>query len=200
MAITAKVTSQKKRRGEEDEGHARSDRPVLNRFTVFLSKGFRPLDVGRPELSAGVDLYDDNCHIPAPFPRRRARAAWVKNHASATASMKPQAPAVRLARGRMAVPHDKKDLPMAQSGSSTQKRNAADDLTNKAADLAERTGDRIERTVQDLADQGRQATEHVQVVAENFKTAVDKSVKDQPLTTLAVAAGIGFVIGALWKS
>ncbi|MBN8913150.1 MAG: DUF883 family protein [Rhizobiales bacterium] len=88
---------------------------------------------------------------------------------------------------------------MAQSA-STQTRNAADELADKAANLAERTGDRIERTVQDLADQGRQATEQVQVVAENFKTAVDKSVKDQPLTTLAVAAGIGFVIGALWKS
>ncbi|WP_072395242.1 DUF883 family protein [Hyphomicrobium sp. CS1GBMeth3] len=89
---------------------------------------------------------------------------------------------------------------MAQTTSSTNTRNAADDLADKAANLAERTGEQIERTVQNFADQGRQATEHVQVVAENFKTAVDKSVKDQPLTTLAIAAGIGFVIGALWKS
>jgi ElaB/YqjD/DUF883 family membrane-anchored ribosome-binding protein len=88
---------------------------------------------------------------------------------------------------------------MAQSASTTT-RNAADDLADKAANLAEKTGERIERTVQNFADQGRQATEQVQEVAGNFKTAVDKSVKDQPLTTLAVAAGIGFVIGALWKS
>lgn len=88
---------------------------------------------------------------------------------------------------------------MAQTTSSTNTRTA-DELADKAAGLAERTGEKIERTVQDFADQGRQATEHVQVVAENFKTAVDKSVKDQPLTTLAIAAGIGFVIGALWKS
>ena len=51
-----------------------------------------------------------------------------------------------------------------------------------------------------VADQGREATEQVQEVAQNFKTAVDKAVKEQPLTTLAVAAGVGFVIGALWKS
>jgi ElaB/YqjD/DUF883 family membrane-anchored ribosome-binding protein len=51
-----------------------------------------------------------------------------------------------------------------------------------------------------VTDQGRQATENVQVVADNIKSAVDKSIKDQPLTTLAVAAGLGFVIGALWKS
>ena len=96
---------------------------------------------------------------------------------------------------------------MAQTTSSTNTRSGsdygratADDLADKAANLAERTGEQIERTVQNFAEQGRQATEHVQVVAENFKTAVDKSVKDQPLTTLAVAAGIGFIIGALWKS
>lgn len=85
---------------------------------------------------------------------------------------------------------------MAQSASSTNTREAADELAGKAANLAERTGEQIER----FAEQGRQATEQVQVVAENFKTAVDKSVKDQPLTTLAIAAGVGFVIGALWKS
>lgn len=92
---------------------------------------------------------------------------------------------------------------MAQSTSSTSTRSAgdfgrtaADDIADKAANLAEKTGEQIER----FAEQGRQATEQVQVVAENFKTAVDKSVKEQPLTTLAVAAGLGFVIGALWKS
>jgi ElaB/YqjD/DUF883 family membrane-anchored ribosome-binding protein len=37
-------------------------------------------------------------------------------------------------------------------------------------------------------------------VAGNLKGAVDKSVKDQPMTTLAVAAAVGFVLGALWKS
>ncbi|MGE0023753.1 MAG: hypothetical protein AB7S70_09010 [Hyphomicrobium sp.] len=93
---------------------------------------------------------------------------------------------------------------MAQSTSNT--RTASDysrtveDVAGKAADLAERTGEQIERTVQNFAEQGRQATEQIQVVADNFKSAVDKSVKDQPLTTLAIAAGVGFVIGALWKS
>ena len=37
-------------------------------------------------------------------------------------------------------------------------------------------------------------------VAGNLKGAVDKSVKDQPMATLAVAAALGFVLGALWKS
>ena len=37
-------------------------------------------------------------------------------------------------------------------------------------------------------------------VAGNLKGAVAKSVKDQPMATLAVAAAVGFVLGALWKS
>ena len=40
----------------------------------------------------------------------------------------------------------------------------------------------------------------MQEVAGNIKGAVDKSVKDQPMATLAVVAAVGFVLGALWKS
>ncbi|MDO9381281.1 MAG: hypothetical protein Q7T86_00300 [Hyphomicrobiaceae bacterium] len=79
-------------------------------------------------------------------------------------------------------------------------RNTAEDLASKASDQIERVVSGVEQTARNLADQGRQAGEQVGVVADNFKSAVDKSVKDQPLTTLAVAAAVGFVIGALWKS
>jgi ElaB/YqjD/DUF883 family membrane-anchored ribosome-binding protein len=37
-------------------------------------------------------------------------------------------------------------------------------------------------------------------VAGNLKGAVDKSVKDQPMATLALAAVVGFVLGAIWKA
>ena len=33
-----------------------------------------------------------------------------------------------------------------------------------------------------------------------MRGAVDKSIKDQPIATLAVVAVAGFVLGALWKS
>jgi ElaB/YqjD/DUF883 family membrane-anchored ribosome-binding protein len=50
------------------------------------------------------------------------------------------------------------------------------------------------------ADQMRDVTDRTGEVAGNFKRAVDKSVKEQPMTTLVMAAAIGFVLGALWKS
>ena len=37
-------------------------------------------------------------------------------------------------------------------------------------------------------------------VAGNLKGAVDKSVKDQPMATLALAAAVSFVLGAIWKA
>lgn len=76
----------------------------------------------------------------------------------------------------------------------------AEDLADKASEQLERVVSNVESAAKSLADQGRQAGEQVQVVADNFKTAVDKSVKDQPITTLVVAAAVGFVVGALWKS
>lgn len=89
----------------------------------------------------------------------------------------------------------------------TDYSRSAEELADKASNVAGKASEQINRVAQDvestarsLAEQGRQATEQVQIVADNFKSAIDKSVRDQPITTLVMAAGLGFVIGALWKS
>ena len=51
-----------------------------------------------------------------------------------------------------------------------------------------------------VAAQGRDAGQQVQEVAGNIKGAVDKSVKNQPMATLALIGAVGFVLGALWKA
>jgi ElaB/YqjD/DUF883 family membrane-anchored ribosome-binding protein len=73
-------------------------------------------------------------------------------------------------------------------------------LADKATDQFGRAADSVENVAGKIAEQGRVAGEQVQEVAGNIKGAVDKSVKDQPMATLAVAAALGFVLGALWKS
>jgi len=90
---------------------------------------------------------------------------------------------------------------------ATGASNATDALVNKASDFASVAGQKIESAVDEAgtvarnaAAQARDAGERVQAVAGNVKTAVDKSVRDQPMATLAVAAAMGFVLGALWKS
>jgi ElaB/YqjD/DUF883 family membrane-anchored ribosome-binding protein len=92
-----------------------------------------------------------------------------------------------------------------------QSSNAASDLKEKATDQFEkmadsatdqlgRAADTVEQVASRVAEQGRAAGQQVQEVATNIRSAVDKSVKDQPMATLAVVAALGFVLGALWKS
>ena len=73
-------------------------------------------------------------------------------------------------------------------------------LREKAGERLENAADHVESAMKTVAERGREAGENVQKVADNLKTAVDTSVKDQPMATLAVAAALGFVLGALWKS
>jgi ElaB/YqjD/DUF883 family membrane-anchored ribosome-binding protein len=73
-------------------------------------------------------------------------------------------------------------------------------MADKATDQFGRVADQAEAIANRVTEQGRDAAERVQEVAGNFKGAVDRSVKDQPMATLAVAAVLGFVLGALWKS
>jgi ElaB/YqjD/DUF883 family membrane-anchored ribosome-binding protein len=73
-------------------------------------------------------------------------------------------------------------------------------VADKATDQFKRVADQAEDVATRVAEHGREAGERVQEVAGNIKGAVDKSVKDQPMATLAMVAVVGFVLGALWKS
>jgi ElaB/YqjD/DUF883 family membrane-anchored ribosome-binding protein len=71
----------------------------------------------------------------------------------------------------------------------------ADTTTEKLENLANRAQDVAERA----AEQAREYGEKAQEAARNFKPFVEKSMKEKPMGTLAVAAVIGFALGALWK-
>lgn len=64
---------------------------------------------------------------------------------------------------------------------------------DEAADKARRTAAQAEFAAQD-------ATHAVRDVAHNFGNALDDSLQKQPMTTLAMAVGVGFILGALWKA
>jgi ElaB/YqjD/DUF883 family membrane-anchored ribosome-binding protein len=73
-------------------------------------------------------------------------------------------------------------------------------MADKATDNFKNMANQAEDVANRMVDQGREVGERMQEVAGNFKGAVDRSVKDQPMATLAMAAVVGFVLGALWKS
>ncbi len=103
-----------------------------------------------------------------------------------------------------------KTYPHSESGNGKRGQTASDmaeQVADKAAEYAGKAGEQFDRavesaegTIRSVAGTGREAGERVQEVAGNFKSAVDKSVKDQPMATLAVVGALGFVLGALWKS
>jgi ElaB/YqjD/DUF883 family membrane-anchored ribosome-binding protein len=79
-------------------------------------------------------------------------------------------------------------------------RPSGNDFATRATDTVRSAADQASDMAGRVSDQGREAGERMQEVAGNFKGALDRSVKDQPMATLALAAMVGFVMGALWKS
>jgi len=58
----------------------------------------------------------------------------------------------------------------------------------------------LEGVDQGIIGQATAAKDDVMQVADNFSTAFQKSLDNNPRATLAMAAVVGFVLGALWKS
>jgi ElaB/YqjD/DUF883 family membrane-anchored ribosome-binding protein len=46
---------------------------------------------------------------------------------------------------------------------------------------------------------GREAMDNVREVGDAFGVAIEKSVTKRPYTTLVLALGLGFLLGALWR-
>ncbi len=74
------------------------------------------------------------------------------------------------------------------------------DAGTRAADAVGRAAAHVEQTRDELLSQGAELSSNVQKVGKNFSKALDKSVSDQPMTTLGLAVAAGFVLGALWKA
>lgn len=96
---------------------------------------------------------------------------------------------------------------MVRQDPPSEARAAANDLVDRVADVGMRAADsvgraaaRVEDTREEILAQGAQLSANVQKVGKNFSKALDKSISDQPMTTLGLAVVTGFVLGALWKA
>ena len=65
------------------------------------------------------------------------------------------------------------------------------------------TGDtetpKLAKRAEELINQAREYGAQAQHAVQNLKPFLEKSAKEQPITTLAALAAVGFVLGALWK-
>jgi ElaB/YqjD/DUF883 family membrane-anchored ribosome-binding protein len=58
----------------------------------------------------------------------------------------------------------------------------------------------VDSAISDASAKGREAVDAFRDVADTFGDAVDDSLKRRPYATLAMVAGIGFLLGAVWRS
>lgn len=80
-------------------------------------------------------------------------------------------------------------------GTGDRFRETADAAAGQLQEAADRAHEFAGKVAQEAREYGERAQEAVQ----NVKPFVEKSLKEQPMTTLAVAAALGFALGALWK-
>lgn len=88
-------------------------------------------------------------------------------------------------------------------------------LTQQVADLISRKKDetmsqvksefrtaqaKVDSAISDVSAKGRETIDAFSDVADTFGDAVDDSLRKRPYATLAVVAGIGFLLGAVWRS
>jgi ElaB/YqjD/DUF883 family membrane-anchored ribosome-binding protein len=88
-----------------------------------------------------------------------------------------------------------KDSADASDAGKDRLREMADVATDKVKHFTESA----EEIAGKVAEHAREYGEKAQEAVKNFKPYVEKSMKEQPMATLGVAAVIGFVLGALWK-
>ena len=76
---------------------------------------------------------------------------------------------------------------------------SGDDALGEAKAQLRRIKDNVDAIISGAGEKGREAREAVLDVTENFTDALEDSLQARPLTTLALAIGVGFVFGATWR-
>lgn len=72
-------------------------------------------------------------------------------------------------------------------------------VSDKGSAAWQRAKSSMDGVMSDAQAKGQEAVGAVREVSNNFTDAVDESIRTRPYTTLAVVAGLGFVLGATWR-
>jgi ElaB/YqjD/DUF883 family membrane-anchored ribosome-binding protein len=82
----------------------------------------------------------------------------------------------------------------------TAMRDDVGKLSQQVVDLlSAKGGAAYKRAKKNFDAKTGEATEAMRDVRDTFADAIEESVQERPYATLAIALGIGFVIGATWR-
>jgi ElaB/YqjD/DUF883 family membrane-anchored ribosome-binding protein len=71
--------------------------------------------------------------------------------------------------------------------------------TDAPRDYAKQASENAQKAADTVTEQAREYGEKMQEAARQARPYVEKSLREQPLITLAGVAAIGFLLGTLWK-
>ena len=91
------------------------------------------------------------------------------------------------------------DLEVLRRDVANLAQQIADILANKGNAAWGRAKSNLRGVMSDAEGQGHEAVAAVREVGDHMVEAIDKSLKERPYTTLALAAGLGFLFGATWR-
>jgi ElaB/YqjD/DUF883 family membrane-anchored ribosome-binding protein len=74
-----------------------------------------------------------------------------------------------------------------------------DQAARKARYQMNRAKQSVDGVLSEAGDIGSEAADAMREVRDTLADAVEESVQNRPFTTLALALGAGFVIGAVWR-
>lgn len=92
-----------------------------------------------------------------------------------------------------------KDLQMLRDDFSRLAQQVADIVANRGTAAWQRARSGAEGVVSDAQDKSREAVDAMREVSDKLVEAVDESIKNRPYTTMALALGLGFLFGAMWR-
>jgi ElaB/YqjD/DUF883 family membrane-anchored ribosome-binding protein len=91
------------------------------------------------------------------------------------------------------------DLQSLRDDFSRLAEQVADILANRGNAAWQRAKASVDDAVSGAQETGQDAADALREVSDHFVEAVDESIKTRPYTTLAIAAGLGFLFGMAWR-
>ena len=76
----------------------------------------------------------------------------------------------------------------------------ADQVGQRVSSVAERASDKASGALATAQEKSAAVASSANEVAGTMRDALAQSARNQPLTTIALAIGAGFLLGAIWRS
>jgi ElaB/YqjD/DUF883 family membrane-anchored ribosome-binding protein len=102
--------------------------------------------------------------------------------------------AARAASGDM-----QKDMQKLREDFARLAQQVADIVTDRGSAAWQRAKTGVDDAVADAQDKSREAVDAMREVSDQLVEAIDESIKNRPYTTLAMALGLGFLFGTMWR-